>query len=67
MDSVNPEEVIGVIDMDALLEKLGLIEWTAGVYQGEITFRLPDTVTLQEPYQMTVLLEENEDVDSENE
>ncbi len=67
VDSVNPEEVIGVIDMDALLEKLGLIEWTAGVYQGEITFRLPDTVTLQEPYQMTVLLEENEDVDSENE
>lgn len=36
-----------------------------GVYQGELTFNLPDTVTLEKPYQMTVVLEEIEQEPSE--
>ncbi|HBV81838.1 MAG: CdaR family protein [Lachnospiraceae bacterium] len=58
VDAVNVESTIGVVDMEALLEKLGFAEWVAGVYQGEITFNLPDNVTLQQPYLMTIVLEE---------
>ena len=71
VESVNAESVMGVVDMNVLLEKLGLTEWAAGIYPGEITFlNLPDNVTLVQPYQMTVLLEaieEQDDTDSENE
>lgn len=67
VDAVNAENTIGVIDMNALLENLGISEWSAGVYQGEIVFSLPDNVTLQQPYQMTIVLEEIvEDTGDEN-
>lgn len=65
VDAVTEESVIGVVDMDALLQKLALTEWSAGVYQGELTFNLPDTVTLEKPYQMTVVLEEIQQEPSE--
>lgn len=59
VDAVNVENVIGVVDMNALLEKLGLTEWVPGIYQEEITFNdVLDHVTLEQPYQMTVVLEE---------
>lgn len=60
VEAVQEESVIGVVDMDSLLQKLELTEWSAGVYQGDLTFNLPDTVTLEKPYQMTVVLEEIE-------
>ena len=65
VDAVMDDSVIGVIDMDSLQQKLGLAEWSAGVYQGELTFNLPDTVKLEQSYQMTVILEEIEQ-ESEN-
>lgn len=58
VDMVEAEAVIGVIDMNALREKLGLSEWAAGSYEGDITFNLPDNVTLAEDYTMTVVLED---------
>jgi len=69
VDAVNAESVIGVVDMDALLEKTGLTEWVPGVYQGEITFNLPENVELDRPYLMTVLLEaiEEDAGDTDNE
>ena len=51
---MNAEEIIGVIDMNLMLENLGLQQWDVGNYQGDITFNLPDNVTLAEPYKMTV-------------
>ncbi len=54
VDVVNAEEIIGVIDMNLMLENLGLQQWDVGNYQGDITFNLPDNVTLAEPYKMTV-------------
>lgn len=60
VEAVQEESVIGVVDMDSLLQKLELTEWSAGVYRGDLTFNLPDTVTLEKPYQMTVVLEEIE-------
>lgn len=58
VDAVNAEDVIGVVDMNALLEQLGLTEWVPGVYQEEITFNdVLDNVSLEQPYQMTVVLE----------
>ena len=69
VESVDAENVVGVVDMKLLLEKLGLTEWAAGIYQGEITFNLPDNVTLMQPYQMTVVLEtieESVDTDTGN-
>ncbi len=65
VDAVNAEDVIGVVDMNTLLEKLGLTEWVPGIYQEVITFsdNLKD-VTLEQPYQMTVVVEAiEEDVD----
>lgn len=62
VEAVQEESVIGVVDMDSLLQKLELTEWSAGVYQGDLTFNLPDTVTLEKPYQMTVVLEDRKSV-----
>lgn len=59
VDAVRADEVIGVIDMDMLLDSLALEEWKAGSYSGEITFNLPDNVTLAENYHMTVELIDN--------
>ena len=62
VDAVNAESVIGMVDMNMLLEKSGLAEWVPGIYQGEITFYegesiLPNNVRLEQSYQMTVVLE----------
>jgi len=69
VDVVDAETVIGVVDMDSLLEKLGLTEWVPGIYLGELVFNLPDNVALEQPYQMTVVLEATgeEDLDNNNE
>lgn len=56
VDVVNAEEIIGVIDMSLIWNNLGLQQWAAGSYQGDITFNLPDNVTLAEAYKMTVEL-----------
>lgn len=58
VNAVNAEDVIGVIDMNLLLDTLELAEWKEGTYSGEITFNLPDNVTLSDEYKMTVVLEE---------
>lgn len=58
VNEVNAEDVIGVIDMNLLLDTLELAEWKEGTYSGEITFNLPDNVTLADQYNMTVVLEE---------
>lgn len=56
VDAVNAEEIIGVVDMDALLGTVGLEQWQAGIYTGEITFNLPDNVRLENTYRMTIVL-----------
>lgn len=61
VDAVNAEEIIGVVDMDALLGTVGLEQWQAGVYAGEITFNLPDNVRLENTYRMTIILEAPEE------
>ena len=61
VDVVNAEEIIGVIDMSLIWNNLGLQQWAAGSYQGDITFNLPDNVTLAEAYKMTVELGEIEE------
>lgn len=61
VDVVNAEEIIGVIDMNLIRDNLGLQQWAVGSYQGDITFNLPDNVTLAEAYKMTVELEEIEE------
>ena len=58
---MNAEEIIGVIDMSLIWNNLGLQQWAAGSYQGDITFNLPDNVTLAEAYKMTVELGEIEE------
>ena len=58
VNAVNAEDVIGVIDMNLLLDTLELAEWKEGTYSGEITFNLPDNVTLADQYNMPVVLEE---------
>lgn len=61
VNAVNAEDVIGVIDMNQLLDTLELEEWKAGTYSGKITFNLPDNVKLSDEYMMTVVLEEIEE------
>lgn len=65
VEAVQPNEVIGVIDMNMLLDSLNLEEWSAGSYSGEITFNLPDNVTLEEDYHMTVELADLAEEDDE--
>jgi hypothetical protein len=61
VNSVEADTVIGVIDMDRLLDSLELEEWKEGSYTSEITFNLPDDVTLAEKYEMTIVLENTEE------
>ncbi len=58
VNAIDPNDVIGVVDMNSLLSGLGLEQWTAGGYMGEIIFNLPESVTLEERYQFTIVLEE---------
>ena len=65
--AVDAETIIGVVDMNQIRERLGIEEWAAGTYTGEITFNLPEDVTLAEPYMMTLELEDIEQNQEENE
>ncbi|MBO5031636.1 MAG: hypothetical protein J6D08_07090 [Lachnospiraceae bacterium] len=65
VDAVQAEDVIGVVDMNMILEDLNLEEWSAGSYSGTITFNLPDNVTLGEDYKMTVELADIAEEDDE--
>ena len=58
VNAVNPEDIIGVVDMDILLESINFEQWAAGAYEGEITFNLPETVVLEERYKFTIILED---------
>jgi YbbR domain-containing protein len=60
VNSVTANDVIGVIDMDMLAEEQEIEEWSAGTYQGKITFNLSDSVTLDKDYFMTIVLEEKQ-------
>jgi YbbR domain-containing protein len=66
VNSVNADEVIGVVDMDSVADELGIEEWVQGSYVGKITFNLPDSVTLDHDYSMTLELEKVTE-DEENE
>lgn len=57
VDVVRADGVIGVVDMNAIKEKLGITEWAAGTYYGEIIFNLPGNVKLAQSYAMTVVVE----------
>ena len=61
VDAVNPDTVIGVVDMNAMLKELNLEEWAVGGYSGTITFNLPDNVELAEEYKLTVVVQEKEE------
>lgn len=65
VDAVQAEDVIGVVDMNMILEDLNLEEWSAGSYSGTITFNLPDNVTPGEDYKMTVELADIAEEDDE--
>jgi YbbR domain-containing protein len=61
VDRVTPEDIIGVVDMDMILDKLEMEEWSEGVYQGDITFNLPSDVTTEKTYTMTVEVTKEKD------
>lgn len=72
VDEVDEEQVIGVIDMDKVFDGLGMEEWLAGSYTGEIVFdfKLPEGLEVKpdNTYALTVVLRENaEDESAENE
>lgn len=54
---LNARNIIGVVDMELLAEKQGITQWTEGTYVSEITFNLPENITADEPYSLTVVLE----------
>ncbi len=68
VDAVSAADVIGVVDMDAIYEELGLDEWAEGSYTGEIVFNFNISSDLSvapsDDYMLTVelreLAEENE-------
>jgi len=66
VDAIDAEAVIGVVDMNALMESLGLDTWVAGDYVGKITFNLPDSVELEEPYQLSLSLKDPNEIDNNN-
>jgi YbbR domain-containing protein len=66
VNSVTANDVIGVVDMNRVSEELEITDWVSGGYVGKITFNLPDNVTLDHDYTMTLILESNTD-DEENE
>ncbi len=60
VNSIKAEDVIGVVDMNQLLEKLEIQEWIEGTYVGQITFSLPDNIKLNDSYSLTIILKEKE-------
>ena len=56
MNSLNARDIIGVVDMNLMLDKLGMDSWEAGTYSGEITFNFPDDVKTQQTYNLTLVV-----------
>lgn len=56
VNSLNARDIIGVVDMNLMLEKLGMDSWEAGTYSGEITFNFPDDVKTQQTYNLTLVV-----------
>ena len=54
VNSLNAKDVIGVVDMNQMLDKLAMTEWQEGSYTGEITFNFPDDVKTQQSYSLTL-------------
>lgn len=52
------EDIIGVVDLQILAEKLGVTEWTEGSYVSEITFNFSKDIMVKEPYSLTIILED---------
>lgn len=61
VNAIKPEDVIGVADMNQMLEKLEISEWVPGIYVGQITFSLPNNIKIEEDYSLTIVLNEKED------
>ena len=61
VNSIDEDSIIGVVDMDTVLNKYGLTEWAAGGYQGDLTFNLPENVTLSQTYVLNIILEQETD------
>lgn len=57
VNSLKAREIIGVVDMNLMLEQMGMTEWTEGTYSGEITFNLPEDVQTQQTYTLTIEVE----------
>jgi len=70
VDAVDEESVIGVVDMDKIYEELGLEEWTAGNYEGEIVFdfKLAENAKIEPDiaYTLTVVLRAHADIQNES-
>lgn len=56
VNSLNAKDVIGVVDMNQMLDKLAMTEWQEGSYTGEITFNFPDDVKTQQSYSLTLVV-----------
>ena len=54
VNSLDAKDVIGVVDMNQMLDKLAMTEWQEGSYTGEITFNFPDDVKTQQSYSLTL-------------
>ena len=52
--------------MDKLLKQYDMTQWAEGSYVGEITFNLPDTVKLKEPYSLTLMVSQKKQETDEN-
>ena len=61
VSAIDANDIVGVVDMDLMLGKLGLSEWTEGQYQGDIIFNLPENVKLAQTYSLIVVLEPEND------
>jgi YbbR domain-containing protein len=67
VNAISANSVIGVVDMDRIADDLGLEKWASGVYTGTITFNLPDNVTLEQDYSMTLTVKERIKEDNKEE
>lgn len=65
VDAVDEGSVIGVVDMDKVFDSLGMENWEAGSYVGEIVFdfKLPEELEVKtdNTYMLTVVLSEHEE------
>lgn len=65
VNALNAKDVIGVVDMNQMLNKLGLSEWEEGHYTGEITFNFPADVKPQQTYSLTLEVKKQDSADTE--